>query len=514
MASVLLVDDEKNIRKGLYAIISKSGTNFTDIDECSNGYSALQMIARKQYDLLITDLIMPKMDGIELLSRIAESDCKPYTVILSAHDDFKYAQKAIKFGVKAYLLKPVDREELYSILKKAKAELASKQESTVPANPLTEFCENQLSLILHNENLSKEEILKIMDVCGLNCAGQDYAVAVVNFCDTYEFPEKRESNSAIIPYIKQLIADMHVTGYSLADRNGNIVVILDKKADIEELLDNIEKTYGKSYSAGLSCLSGDPSHIRLSYNRAEYALRCRLLNPGAKILNHADISHTETEPVIPVRLIKNLTEMLDADRKDDLSKLVYRIFDENIIMSSRLGYLEKLSATLKDEIIQYLSEHIPHKTDFIKEKEDTFKGIYEFRDVREYILYVLSYVMNINDTLLKIKHTYRPDDEIDQALKFINENYAKDLSMAEVANRIGLNYSYFSLLFKERTGVNFVEYLKMVRMRKAMELLAKSDYRIYEISEMVGYNNIKHFTTIFREFTGISPKEYRERIYV
>lgn len=354
MASVLLVDDEKNIRNGLHAIISRSGTTFTDIDECANGRTALEMISQKQYDLLITDLIMPQMDGIELLSRINESTAMPYTVILSAHDDFKYAQNAIKYGVKAYLLKPVNKNELNNILLKAQSELAQKQSGSDAAahNPITELLENQLSLILFNENLAIEEIDKILDVCGLDINNEEYDITVVNFSESYDAAGKRDENAAMNIYIKGLLSELRAKGYSFLDTKGNIVMILHRDAKLIGLPDIIEKMYGKSFTAGTAgIIGGDPSNLRLAYLKAEYALRYRILEPDKKIVHYSDISFENGEPVLPVRLLKKLGGMLDTDRKEDLAWLVHKIFDESTLKANHLDYLDKVTAAFRDEII-------------------------------------------------------------------------------------------------------------------------------------------------------------------
>ena len=205
--------------------------------------------------------------------------------------------------------------------------------------------------------------------------------------------------------------------------------------------------------------------------------------------------------------------MLDSERKDDLSKLINQIFDEDVIKKYHLEYLEKLSMVLKDEIIQNLSEYIPQNIEFIKEQEIRYKSIYEFNNLNDYISYINKIILKINDVLLNLKCTCNTDKTINLAVKYIQDNYFKDLSMAEVSNHISLNYSYFSILFKEKTGMNFSDYLRRVRIEKAKELLQNSAYKIYEVSEMVGYNNTKHFTTTFRMLTGISPSEFREKLY-
>lgn len=516
MASVLLVDDEKNIRKGLRAIISRSGSVFTDIDECQGGESALLMISRKHYDLLITDLLMPQMDGIELLAKMEGMENRPYTVILSAHDDFKYAQRAIKYGVKAYLLKPVDRAEMNNILKKAEDEITSRQPDAAEpsAGVLSEFYENQLSLILLNENLPTGEIDKILNACEVDLHKHEYCIWVVNFCETYEAPEKRDINTAMNISLKAQLAQKKLKCYSFTDQKGNIVAICRDKTALQECLEITCGSYSEVYSAGTAGPIRESSEMRASYIRAEYALRYGILNRSDRAVNWSEIPQDGGIPVLPLKSIKNLSGMLDTARKDDLIKLVHQIFDEDEIRKNRLEYLEKLTNTFRDEIVRFLSEQIPHKTDFIREQESGFKQVYEFRDLQEFVLYQLNYIMNLNAALLRIKNSYGSYNEIDLALKYVNEHYGKELSMAEVANRISLNYSYFSLLFKEKTGMNFVEYLKKVRIEKAMQLLKDPELKVYEISGMVGYNNTKHFTTTFREYTGISPSEYRERINV
>lgn len=516
MAKVLLVDDEKNIRNGLRAIISRMDSVFTEIDECSNGADALHMLSQHKYDLLITDLLMPQMDGIELVANIESKHCKPFIVILSGYDDFKYAQKAIKYGVKAYLLKPVDRKELINILMKAEKEFIEKQNDNVvqTANPVTEFYDNQISMILLEENLSKAEIDRILSVCELDAGNQCFNIVVMNYSETYESKDKRENNSVLNSFLKKRLAEIHSKGFSFIDRNGNLVAIVDQSIDIRELLDPIENMYGFRYAAGIGQCGKTFYDMHLSYIEAEYALRYRLLDPSERVVHFSDILYPDNKYIVPVRLLKNLVGMLDTERRDDLCRLIYRIFDETVINKYPLDYLEKLCRALKDEVIQYLSECIPNKIDFIQEQEDGLKGIYEFADLQEYVHYLSSYIVNINNVLLKMKNTCNTDNEIDKALKYVRENYGKDLTMAEVANRICLNYSYFSLLFKGKTGMNFIDYLKTIRIEKAKELLKNTDYKVCEISGMVGYNNTKHFTTTFREFTGISPTEYRDKIYI
>ncbi len=515
MAKALLVDDEKYIRNGLRAMISRADSIFTDIDECANGIQALQKLSQCRYDLVITDLNMPQIDGIELVARIDNMDYKPYTVILSGYDDFKYAQKAIKYGVKAYLLKPIDRSELLSIVRNAEADFVKKKNVAERDlnNGKTEFCENQFKLVLLSENTTKEESDKVFYNCDLDFTNEAYRVSIINSSVAYECENKRENNMALLTKFKKYLADSSDSGYCFLDNKDNIVAVLKVKIDIGGLLENINKMYGYKCNAGIGKRFHNMDEMRVSFKQADYALKYKLLNSTINVLSYSDITYLDSKYVLPIRLVKKLAGMLDSERKDDLSKLINQIFDEDVIKKYHLEYLERLSMVLKDEIIQNLSEYIPQNIEFIQEQEKSYRSIYEFNNLYDYINYINKFIFNINDVLLKIKCICNTDKSINLAVKYIQDNYCKDLSMAEVANYISLNYCYFSILFKEKTGMNFIDYLKRVRIEKAKELLQNPAYKIYEVSEMVGYNNTKHFTTTFRMLTGISPSEFREKLY-
>lgn len=516
MAKALLVDDEKYIRNGIRAIISRSDSIFTEIDECVNGIEALNKLSENRYDLVITDLIMPQIDGIELVARIDSMDFKPYTVVLSGYDDFKYAQKAIKYGVKAYLLKPVDRNELLNIVKKAEEEYLKKQNSEVnlKAADSSEYFSNQLKLMLLSDHSARQEAEKLFLSCNMDFVRDKYQVVSVNSCEVYTYEDKLENNMSLLHNIKQYLNNTGTYGFSFLDNKNNIVLILNVKTDVNELIDTINKMFGTKCTAGIGDTFQDVSEMRISYGQSDYALRYRLITPGRAVKCYCEITEPDRNFVMPVRLIKNLTGMLDTERKDDLCKVINQIFDESVIRKYHLEYVEKLSASFRTEIIGYLSEYIPHKIEFIKDQEENFKSIFEFYNLSDYIRYLKKFVLNINEVLLRFKNNFNTDKTIEMALKYVQENYRNDLTMAEVANHISLNYSYFSILFKEKIGMNFVDYLRMIRIEKAKELLQNSIYKIYEVSEMVGYNNTKHFTTTFRALTGISPKEFREKLYI
>jgi len=516
LAKALLVDDEKYIRNGIRAIISRAQSIFTEIDECVNGIEALKKLSENTYDLVITDLLMPQIDGIELVARIDGMEYKPYTVVLSGYDDFKYAQKAIKYGVKAYLLKPVDRNELLNIVKKAQEEYYKKQrmDTGTASSRNWEFFSNQFKLMLLSENTTRDEEERLLHTCGMDLENQDYRVISLNSSEIYDCEDKLENNQALVSNIKNYLFETETFGYCFLDNRDNAVLVANAATGIDELLETVDNSFGTRCTAGVGRYFRDVSLMRRSYAESDYALKYKLLQPDSPIIYYSDIEEPDDSFVMPVRLVKNLAGMLDTERREDLGRMLGQLFDEKSVRKYHLQYGEKLAALLKAEIIGYLSEHIPHKLEFIKEQENSFKSIFEFYSINDFTRHMKKLVLNINEVLLQFKNICNTDKSIETAVRYVQDNFRSDLTMARVANHISLNYSYFSILFKEKTGMNFVDYLRMIRIEKAKELLQNSMYKIYEVAEMVGYSNTKHFTTTFRALTGISPKEYREKLYI
>ncbi len=516
MAKALLVDDEKYIRNGIRAIISRTQSIFTEIDECANGIEALKKLSENTYDLVITDLLMPQIDGIELVARIDGMEYKPYTVVLSGYDDFKYAQKAIKYGVKAYLLKPVDRNELLNIVKKAQEEYYKKQQMDIAENngKSRELISNQFKLMLLSENTTRDEEERLLRTSGMDMETQNYRVVSVNASETYNCEDKLENNQGLVSNIKNYLAETETFGYCFLDNKDNAVMIVDSTTDIENLLVTVERLFGTTCTAGVGSDFSSVSPMRRSYQESDYALKYKLLLPDSSVIYYSELEEPETGFVMPVRQVKNLAGMLDTERREELGRIINQIFDEKSLRRYYLQYAEKLAELLRTEIIGYLSEHIPHKMEYIKEQENSFKSIFEFYSINDYTRHIKKLVLNINEVLLQFKNICNTDKSIETAIRYVQDNFRNDLTMAQVANHISLNYSYFSILFKEKTGMNFVDYLRLIRIEKAKELLQNSMYKIYEVSEMVGYGNTKHFTTTFRALTGISPKEYREKLYI
>lgn len=192
MRKVLLVDDEKYISKGLRAIIERAATSFDEIYDTSNSLEALQLISREKFDLVVLDIRMPEMDGIMLLKEAQKLSVKPKFIILSGYDDFHYAADCIKYGVKAYLLKPVKREELIETLKQVELELSREEELNSAKQKkdilLKCFRVDELNFIFLKDSFSETEVGEILRTLELDILDQEFQIGILSGAITNLLP--------------------------------------------------------------------------------------------------------------------------------------------------------------------------------------------------------------------------------------------------------------------------------------------------------------------------------------
>lgn len=514
MRKVLLVDDEKYITKGLRAIIERAATSFGEIYDTGNSLEALQLISRERFDLVVLDIRMPDMDGIALLKEAQKLSVKPKFIVLSGYDDFYYAADCIKYGAKAYLLKPVKREELIETLRQVELELSGEEELNSAKQKkdilLNRLRANELNFIFLKDSLSEAEIGEILRVLELDILNQEFQIGVLAKRGPYG-PDRKEHYEQLKMQMYEYFNRISRKVIVFSDLDGNLVFIANTGADYSGLLESLAKNHKDSYVIGLSSPNLSAQRIRTSYLQACKAIKYRILLPSAKIISYAAIQERNIAFKIPVENIKKILDITGTPKAEAVKEILGQLFVEEAICSYPIEYFEKIAGLINQHVIDAFAKYSPLKTRLLGDEFSYLEDIYYFKDIYDYLRCLNEYLKEVNQFLLDLKDKYRDKKEIEAAVEYIQANYAKDLSMTMVANHISLNYSYFSYLFKEQTGLSFVEYLKQLRIEKAKELLRNSDYKIYEVAQKVGYYNPKHFGRVFREIIGITPVEYRNK---
>lgn len=516
MRKLLIADDEKNIRLGLKAMIDRAfPPQMYTIYTAEDGEEALRLAVEHQVDLVITDIRMPVMDGIELIKRLQQLPNKPAVIILSGHDDFQYAKEAIRNEVKEYLLKPIIREELFRVLQRLEGELTRKEEVSEQLRhserQREDYLEGQLNYILINDSISDEEIEERMYKAGLAWLADEYHVGLMRISETDHEANKLELLSRVDGALKgeRKEGEQFVRFF---DRFGNLVVIANCEETFRRVWVQITYEQLLSIRMGMSEVHKGAASFKEAYQQAGIAWKHFFLQPvgGFGVLRYESIKNKDTNYTLPIDDIQKISNMLgSADREAEMKRLLLQVLNIKTISRYHISYMEKISEAFNDLVFDKVFQVYGEASIEILKLYRSVGNIHNFDHFHEYFHSVDSLISRLNDYVLRMRTLHDDRREMKRAIEYIHNNYQKDLNMAMVSNHVSLNYSYFSQAFKDYTKESFVNYLKKIRLQKAKELLETTDLRVYEISNLAGFENAKYFNRVFREMEGITPLEYR-----
>jgi len=381
---ILLADDEPLILKNLMQIINWKELGCEIAGTAQNGQEALAFIEKEPIDILLTDISMPGMTGIELLRKINASKNKPITILISGYDDFEYAIEGIRNNALDYILKPIDYEELQACVEKAINKIAEERKNKYEQDKFT------LYKIVMNEKLES----------GISNRANTYLAMIAKTTETAIESIILENQS------KYFHEDTKLYSYKIADDLAYLIV--------------------------------ECSHAR----------------KGQEL---------EKATAFAQNLLERVTEKFTLA----IGSAVDCLFD-------------------------------------IRQSVQSAKALIKFEHCIDSNILTEACLKENN----KAKNTAA--DLMDEALSYIKNNFQKDLSMEMAAEKIELSVSYFSLLFKQKTGTTFLDYLTNLRVEYACLLLEKSDMKTYEIAQKVGYTDQRYFSQVFKKKVKQTPSEYRK----
>jgi two-component system, response regulator YesN len=517
MRKILIVDDEKLIRLGVKAMIEKKQKDFYDITLCSNGKEALELVQREKFDIVLTDIRMPQMDGITFIQNLQSVEFKPAILILSGYDDFNYALEALKCGAKDYLLKPIKREELYSSIDKVEKELEASKEiaskEVLVSSYIEDFRANELNYIFLRTNISEEEIEESGKRLELDIFNDKYYLGLALGSETGSSMNNDFRNDIHLT-IEDFMRSRKNKNIYIFDNDCGVVIIANDLSVFEYLEGRYSKESFFKLFIGISEELSGIKEVKKAYCQAREALKYRTFSYyyGTTLISYSSISKKSTDFVMPTEKVEILRNLIETDREKEIEKILFELLNEGKARDFSILYVEELNKQINQIVLQEIKSKFFLKEEEVLERFQKFKEIYCFNNFKEYSHDLKEFILYLNEYIRTMKDLYGDKKNIDKAIDYINENYYKDLNLAIVSNEVSLNYSYFSQVFKEYTGENFVNYLKKIRINKAKVLLRDSDYKIYEVAQKVGYEDSKQFAKIFRSVTGVSPIEYRDSV--
>ncbi|WP_152393342.1 response regulator [Paenibacillus guangzhouensis] len=515
MRKVLIVDDEKNIRLGLRAMINREFPECYAIETASNGKEALARLADNIVDIVITDIRMPVMDGLTLLNRILEMDRRPVVIILSGHDNFHYAKEAIRCEVKKYLLKPIVRDELTRTMLRLEKEIKQREQLDEQLIGLVEqreaFRESQLSYMLRSPHLSEKELRSKLQGIGMEWLADGFQVGILQYMGTNQDVGHADIQAHLQLEIENASECCRARRAHIWDKENRLVLIAEHRELFQHLAERIARSGYLNYSMGLSVSVRGAAYLHTAYQEAQQALKYTFLLSAPSVVRFESISQKSHEFVLPIETIKKIANMLGTDRDKEMTGLLMEVLDIKTLDQFHISYLEGVCLALNEHIFNKVFRAYGCESIEIMGLFNKAQDISNFTHYYEYFRGVEGLLRRLSEYIRSMKTFHIDHKKMKKAVQYMKEHYHKDLNMTIVSNHVSLNYSYFSQVFKEYTGESFVNYLKMLRIDRARELLVSTDHRIYKISEMAGFENTKHFSRVFKDIIGIRPQEYRDQ---
>ena len=535
MLKVFLVEDEVVVREGIKNNIAWKEEGFEFCGEASDGELAFPMIQQLKPDIIITDIRMPFMDGLEL-SKLVKQDL-PWVkiIILSGHEEFKYAKEAIKIGVTDYLLKPISGAELLvSVKEVAKTIQAEHEEKENMERFRQEMKENEMDARrkLFNDIVgnyqSLTNVLEKGKELNMDLSAPCYNIILFQ---VYTERDSREAYSGIEVEIQQKLDNLFDNGENVIkfDRNVEGMALLFKAAGIEEIrelqekyihyIESIMSEYeGVRYFGGIGAPVQRLRELSDSFMEANRAFAYRYIYDKNQILDYNAISEQQkVEQEVKLGNInvsnmdkKKVDAFLRSGETDEISYFVEEYL-RNIGNSSWESVLVRqyIIMDMYFAVISFTEQLGYDKTEIEEPFSDTSQGsmkISNYQQMRDYIIRIFNQAIDFRKTTA----TKRYSALISRSKDYIDENYAnEDLSLNMVAANVNISPSHFSAVFSQETGQTFVRYLTELRMEKAKELLKCTDKKSSEIGYEVGYKDPHYFSYLFKKTQNCTPKQYR-----
>lgn len=524
---LIIADDEKWVRTTVKTLIPFEQLGISLVSEAANGIEALELCRLHEPDILVTDIMMPGLTGLELIKEIKHLMPKIKIIIISGYNDFEYARTAMKYGITDYLLKPVEESELIQVLERTRTEIGEQarldkaleagEEQVRRALPV--MCGAFLNQLISRNSMTAEKIRSELQKFNIEMPNNTYMVCVTAPDESLDAEAERGRCDRYRSLIKRAMKRYSgAVTFSLAQDKNIMVSILNNEnneSGIREAFRVCRLILGRklnmSISMGISSTTHQPCMLPDIYIKACEALESRFWEGGGTIASYRSGS-------LPDDKIPTLSEEV-------LNKITLNLKLSN--MRTGISYVEGLCSTMRKEhslkpaivkeffwqflqsVITMLNIQLP----FIRH-ETMVTGTHPYERIKA-SLFIGSLESCLTELLQKIFNFYHdknPLDNnnlVDSAKKIIEKNFAGDISLEQVAKHVHLSPAYLSELFKKETGMSFIDYKTIIRIEYAKKLLETS-MSISEISGKVGYSDPKYFSKLFKKITGKTIFEFRK----
>ncbi|WP_223702550.1 response regulator transcription factor [Sutcliffiella deserti] len=525
MMKVLICDDEIQIRKGLRMKIDWNQEGFEIVDEASNGQEAMEKLRQREIDVVITDVRMPIMDGIEFVKRSHQEFPNLKIIVLSGYSDFEYAKATMQAGVKDYLLKPVAPDELVEALQRIRYEMEEQKKKQKESEHMIRQVYNQLEemreqylLYLVKEEFNKFDFandrlkqLKLEELAKENIKvqfvtvemrgsevekGKELWLPFKMLCK--EFAEMAEATYAFYDTsYANMIHFIHCIDRDPLTETSSFIRSLQAKINrylpVETVIGIGEVVIGlhqfkKGYISSL-----------LTWSQSQVGIRSQVMEKG--VTNEVFDYTPDFE--------KRLTNSIEAVDLLSFRALVHEIIEKNQSMMSFSFMANRVLFLLGSLAKKYDIENNEINNKIWNCQQSIWELNSQHR-VKEQLDHLAQSIMK---TINKVRSSSSGAELVQNVCRFLENHYASEISLSLLSKQFHINSAYLSEIFKAHVGQNFSDYLNNLRMENARLFLGDPQLKIIDVAHLVGFSNSGYFSTVFKKQFGQTPAEYRKTLH-
>lgn len=521
--TLLIVDDEAEIRSGLRTIIPWEDYSVTVIGTAAGGAEALDKIRYYEPDIVITDIQMPGMNGLELVRRAREEQFDCSFVILSGYDDFEYARTAIRYGIEDYLLKPISIKELTNLICKLKEDITDKrnlrtdQLSTLGRLRKAEISLQRQNLIpqLLRGELPSQKLQKILEENGLLIRNTTSSVVLIQaYRSRFDPEENAELNQSLVALKKILEHELTDSPVLISEYppDGLILVVNlpFKHHGSGTLLQLLNRCLTLCDSDNLAASIGKPvpslTELSASYQNARQAITWHIYPEAGLVIEHQVTTCPQPPVIMPG---DDILQAVLRDDPEDICRCFAAYFGSLITVplpppSYLYSMCNYLIITLQSHLSCYLDGP---PISFTGNSYAALSNLSSLKEIKSWMCEILCSFANE----LSVSRATKSDPLIEKAIAYIRANLLRNPHTEEVCSYLGLSKSYFSTYFKNKTQLNFRDYLLDLKISYAQEQLKHPEVTAGDVAMLLGYEDYRSFSRAFKTRTGLTPSDYQKQ---
>ncbi|ACL76330.1 response regulator [Ruminiclostridium cellulolyticum] len=543
MFRLLVVEDEEMIRNKIIYNTNWKEHGVIEVFQASNGLEAIDIVRNNNIDIVITDIQMPEMNGIELIREIRSLNRGIKCIIITAYAEFEYAKESVKLNVNDYILKPFKSKDLLYIVKKLLEEIVRERNERVEVENLRrQLRENKKALRekLLNDLLSNSYIGDVDDDLNylelLELKNREYFIAVININNFMELIKEEDEEQKYIvnlsfynlvtKFLSSLATDSSNTldtklVYSVINYKIDQIVIavyndIDKFIPaFEDLIKAGRRELGFCMTTGIGNKYKNLTDMHISYKEAcSAALLDRVYGRGnVYIFNDLNFGNKVYSKQLHILGDTKLYDDLKIGAFPEIKKDIENVITQ--IKSSKLE-LDAINTIIYNIILLSCKTINELGYDVFEIMGEDFNLHFDVKEINNLVQleeWLLSFFYKVNEYINR-KRSNRNEKLLSKVKDYVDRNYSENITLTSISKDFGISSGYLSVLFNDYIGQNFIDYLTNLRIQNAKNLLKSTDLKIYEIADRVGYRDAYYFSTAFKKSVGINPTDYREKLNI